>query len=67
MGGTDLLDTMNIYGTVQYTNTGTATATVNGTTYLYTASASENDVSAWSIANNDSLRRVAGMGNDDGL
>uniref|UniRef100_UPI003561B6D9 calcium-binding protein n=1 Tax=Loktanella salsilacus TaxID=195913 RepID=UPI003561B6D9 len=115
-GGTDLPDTMNIYGTVQHTSTvtlsnghhvvygglagqdglaqiildnagnvvfkrlfsdfgntyaaaitGTATATAGGTTYLYTASASENGVSAWSIANNGSLRHVAGMGNDDGL
>lgn len=111
-GGTDLPDTMNIYGTVQHTSTvtlsngyhvvygglagqdglaqiildnagnvvfkrlfsdfgityaGTATATAGGTTYLYTASASENGVSAWSIANSGSLRHVAGMGNDDGL
>ncbi|MFT6445523.1 MAG: hypothetical protein ACJA1J_001775 [Sulfitobacter pontiacus] len=115
-GGTDLPDTMNIYGTVQHTSTvtlsngnhvvygglagqdglaqivlsstgnvvskrlfsdlgntyaaavtGTATATAGGTTYLYTASASENGVSAWSIANNGSLRHVAGMGNDEGL
>jgi len=116
-GGTDLPDTMNIYGTVQHTSTvtlsnghhvvygglagqdglaqiildnagnvvfkrlfsnfgnttyaaaitGTATATAGGTTYLYTASASENGVSAWSIANNGSPRHVAGMGNDDGL
>jgi hypothetical protein len=112
--GTDLPDTMNIYGTVQHTSTVTlsdanhvvygglagqdglaqiildnagnvvfkwlfsdfgntyaaaitATATAGGTTYLYTASASENGVSAWSIANNGSLRHVAGMGNDYGL
>ncbi|WP_386684956.1 calcium-binding protein [Loktanella sp. R86503] len=115
-GGTDLPDTMNIYGTLQHTSTialsngnivvyggltgqdglaqitlddaghvlskrlvpdlnrtyaadisGTATASIGGNTYLYTASATENGISVWSVAGNGNLVARHDMGNADGL
>ncbi|WP_394155582.1 calcium-binding protein [Loktanella salsilacus] len=115
-GGTDLPDTMNIYGTLQNTSTialsngnivvygglagqdglaqitldgaghvlskrlvpdlnrtyaaditATATASIGGNTYLYTASATESGISAWSVAGNGNLVGRHDMGNADGL
>ena len=46
---------------------GTATATVGGTTYIYTASATEHGISSWSVARNGTLTAAQDMGNPDGL
>ena len=46
---------------------GTASATVDGTTYLYTASGTENGISTWSVAANGNLFVVHDMGHTEGL
>ena len=46
---------------------GTATATVGGRTWLYTASATEHGITSWSVANNGNLMAARDMGNTEGL
>ena len=44
-----------------------ATATVDGQTYLISASTSQNGVTSWAVGSDGSLSAVENLGNDDGL